>query len=168
MKASPEVTGLPGRSSKSIGNCGLAWQLPVDASCARQARTLLADTLGRLGLERDIVADARLMVSELATNAHLHAAGHGPHELWIHGEAGELLCAVFDGFAEAVLPAYSWTSGDHGRGLGVVAELSGGRWGSMPARSHAGRRPGKAVWFAVPAPRPVAERLGRCAVPAGR
>jgi hypothetical protein len=41
-----------------------------------------------------------------------------------------------------------------GRGLQIVHELSGGRWGHHPTRARLGGwgRRGKAVWFAVPAP----------------
>jgi len=41
-----------------------------------------------------------------------------------------------------------------GRGLQIVHELSGGRWGHHPTRARLGGRGrrGKAVWFAVPAP----------------
>jgi hypothetical protein len=41
-----------------------------------------------------------------------------------------------------------------GRGLQIVHELSGGRWGHHPTRARLDSwgLPGKAVWFAVPAP----------------
>jgi hypothetical protein len=41
-----------------------------------------------------------------------------------------------------------------GRGLQIVHELSGGRWGHHPTRARLGGwgLRGKAVWFAVPAP----------------
>jgi hypothetical protein len=41
-----------------------------------------------------------------------------------------------------------------GRGLQIVHELSGGRWGHHPTRARLGGWSvrGKAVWFAVPAP----------------
>ncbi|MGH8966099.1 MAG: hypothetical protein ACRDXB_12335, partial [Actinomycetes bacterium] len=64
---------------------------------------------------------------------------------------GEVRCAVFDAFPDAALPGYSWTSGDCGRGLSIVRELSGGRWGMRRTRSRLGPSVrGKAVWFAVP------------------
>ncbi|RAY11836.1 ATP-binding protein [Actinomadura craniellae] len=139
---------------------GLVRVLPTDATCARVARAQVAETLRELGLPPETVADVQLMASELATNAHRHAAGYGPPELWLTGGDGELLCGVFDGHTECVLPGYSWTSGDHGRGLDVVATLAEGRWGRRPARSRRCGRPGKLVWFAVPVPPAVAERLG--------
>ncbi|GLW65468.1 hypothetical protein Arub01_37120 [Actinomadura rubrobrunea] len=135
---------------------GWAWTLPRGPECARRARTLLADALAALAVPPDAIADARVMVSELATNAYQHAADHGPHELWLSADEGgarppaEVRCAVFDAFGDATLPGYSWTSGDCGRGLSIVAELSRGRWGLLRTFSRLDTPvPGKAVWFAV-------------------
>ncbi|MFI0411235.1 ATP-binding protein [Actinomadura sp. 3N508] len=154
---------------------GWVWALPGGAGCAGHARRVLRDALASLGVPPDAIADAQLMVSELATNAHQHAGEHGPHELWLYlgenetsddepggdggegegaapdGASGEVRCAVFDAFPDAALPGYSWTSGDCGRGLSIVRELSGGRWGMRRTRSRLGPSVrGKAVWFAVP------------------
>ncbi|MBO2445807.1 ATP-binding protein [Actinomadura barringtoniae] len=138
---------------------GWVWALPRGPGCAGHARSVLAEALGSLGVSRDTVGDAQLMVSELATNAHQHASDHGPHELWLYlaepegnGHSAEVRCAVFDAHADAKLPGYSWTSGDCGRGLSIVRELSEGRWGMLRTLSRLGPSvPGKAVWFAVPA-----------------
>lgn len=137
---------------------GWVWALPGGPGCARHARRVLRDALAALGVPPDTSADAQLMVSELATNAHQHAGEHGPHELWLYrggetgdGAPGEMRCAVFDAFADAALPGYSWTSGDCGRGLSIVRDLSGGRWGMRRTRSRLGPPVrGKAVWFALP------------------
>ncbi|GAA4233069.1 hypothetical protein GCM10022254_34610 [Actinomadura meridiana] len=146
---------------------GWVWALPGGAGCAGHARRVLREALAALDVPRDAIADAQLMVSELATNAHQHAGEHGPHELWLYrgtgqpvagstagaanGPPGEVRCAVFDAFADAALPGYSWTSGDCGRGLSIVRELSGGRWGTRRTRSRLGPPVrGKAVWFAIP------------------
>lgn len=174
---------------------GWVWALPGGSGCAGHARRVLRDALASLGVPRDAIADAQLMVSELATNAHQHAGEHGPHELWLYlddketgdagtgrgagkgdagmgnggkGDAGTVdagtgdagtgahgtgvvRCAVFDAFADAALPGYSWTSGDCGRGLSIVRELSEGHWGMRRTLSRLGPPVrGKAVWFAVP------------------
>jgi len=113
------------------------------------------------------------MASELAANT-LHARENiqlraaadpvaGAAELWLYlrrsGAGQELVCKVFDS-----LP--SWKQGappdpagvalesESGRGLQVVAGLSGGRWGRHLTRSRLGRWKvaGKAIWFAVPVP----------------
>ncbi|MFC6886182.1 MULTISPECIES: ATP-binding protein [Actinomadura] len=140
-------TAPPGAGPKRV------WALPGGPGCAAHARGVLGDALASLGVRPDTVADARLMVSELATNAHQHACDYGPHELWLYPAPGELRCAVFDAYVNARLPGYSWTSGDCGRGLSIVRELSGGRWGMLRTSSRLGSPvQGKAVWFAVAVP----------------
>jgi hypothetical protein len=140
---------------------GEAWTLPEGPGCAGFARSLLGEVLSLADAPRSAIADAKLMVSELATNAYQHAHGYGPHELWLYpadqsGEPAdpcEMRCAVFDRFFGVGLPGYSWTSGDYGRGLSIVQELSGGRWGLLRTLSRCfPRGRGKAVWFAIPAP----------------
>jgi hypothetical protein len=134
---------------------GWTWLLPGDATCARQARALVVDTLAPLAVPRETVRDIELMASELATNALQHAAEHQPYELWLaFADKGEVVCAIFDALR---LPSLSGSARledcDFGRGLGIVADLSGGRWGMYPTRSR--RHPevtGKAVWFACPVP----------------
>jgi hypothetical protein len=138
---------------------GWTWSLPGDPTCARHARTLVSDTLTPLAVPRETVRDIELMVSELATNALRHAAGHQPFELWLALSADrEVVCAIFDTLRVASLTGPARLENcDFGRGLAIVAELSGGRWGMYPTRSR--RHPeviGKAVWFACPVARPVA------------
>ncbi|MBW8484215.1 ATP-binding protein [Actinomadura parmotrematis] len=170
MKISTDGTGgriddPGGPDEPATGRPGRAWPLPGGPGCAGYARRVLGEALAGLGASRDTVADARLMVSELATNAHQHAAGRGPHELWLYlgrGPDPALCCAVFDTHAGARLPGYSWTSGDCGRGLSIVGELSGGRWGSLRTVSRVGPPvPGKAVWFAIDVPPDVAAAAAR-------
>lgn len=160
------TTAGAGRTAATGARPGWVWALPGGPGCAGHARRVLRDALARLGVPPAAISDAQLMVSELATNAHQHAGDHGPHELWLYlggadaadaepGEAAagsaEVRCAIFDAFAEAALPGYSWTSGDCGRGLSIVRELSCGRWGTRRTRSRLGPSVrGKAVWFAVP------------------
>lgn len=179
VKISPAIDEPVAIPRTGGGPCR-AWPLPADSSCASEARVLIAGMLGALRVPRSTIADVQLMISELATNALQHATGHGPHELWLcppgahwpaghaaascggcpwkrFGSTGRLVCGVFDGLAGTRLPEYSWTSGDCGRGLTIVAELSQGRWGLRSARSRLRPAlPGKIVWFAVPASIPEA------------
>ena len=93
------------------------------------------------------------------------AARTGPDcpELWLYlrglGVRRELVCKVFDccrGWRHGSLPSVPLVSVQAvaGRGLQIVHELSGGRWGHHPTRARLGGwgLRGKAVWFAVPAP----------------
>jgi hypothetical protein len=92
-----------------------------------------------------------------------HASGPGGPELWLYlrglGVRRELVCKVFDGsrgWRHGAVPSLSRVSAQAvaGRGLQIVQELSGGRWGHHPTRARLGGWGfrGKAVWFAVPAP----------------
>lgn len=85
-------------------------------------------------------------------------------ELWLYlrglGTGRELVCKVFDscrGWRDGAPPSMAGPAVSEavgGRGLQIVHELSGGRWGHHPTRARLDTwgLPGKAVWFAVPAP----------------
>lgn len=125
--------------------------LPGDPSTALRARALVEEALSELGVERGIVRDAKLMISELATNALQHASRYGPHELWIAVAGDEAVCAVFDRRPMDDFSQDVTFSGDCGRGLAIVAELSEGRWGIGRVESRLRQGVvGKAVWFACP------------------
>jgi anti-sigma regulatory factor (Ser/Thr protein kinase) len=141
----------------------MAWPLPADASCAATARRLYRTAAAAVGLGAALAYDGITMASELAANT-LHAAGPGGRsEFWLYlrggGVSRELVCEVFDpspgwssGFAPVPVPAPPEATS--GRGLQVVHDLSGGRWGHHLTRSRLGRPScdGKVVWFALPAP----------------
>jgi hypothetical protein len=155
------------------GGC-CAWPLPLDTTCAREARRIFSEAVTGLGLGDDQVYDGVTMASELAANT-LHAqesvefdgmAGWpelGAPELWLYLRRfegrWELVCKVFDslaGWKRGSLPRKSgggWQAVS-GRGLQVVAGLSGGRWGHHLTRSRLGtwKVPGKVVWFAQSVP----------------
>ncbi|MGW6919343.1 ATP-binding protein [Kitasatospora sp. NPDC054939] len=109
--------------------------LPVDGEAVdgeRDAERLL------------VVEDVLLMVSELVTNACLHAGG--PLELRLIRTPDRLRVEVFD--ASPVVPMLR-RPGEAGRpgghGLRVVSRLARS-WGAQPAGT------GKAVWLEVPTP----------------
>ncbi len=175
--------GMVGWRGVRAGSCG-AWLLPADKTCAGIARGLFRNAVAHLGFDDDVLDDAVLMTSELAANTlHASEAArtggtreggppvHISPELWLYlrglGMRRELVCKVFDCYrgwlqgpptVNSAFPAqgnpFGVAAGDAGRGLQIVHELSGGRWGHHPTRarlSGVGVR-GKAVWFAVPAP----------------
>jgi hypothetical protein len=94
----------------------------------------------------------------------------GSSELWLYlrgsGEQRELVCKVFDAYPGWVRGGAPGPGGRRapadsmsGRGLEVVHEMSHGRWGYHLTRARLGgwSLRGKAVWFATPAPRALAE-----------
>ena len=167
--------GMSGMRGVPAGSCR-AWSLPADQTCAGIARRLFRGAVAHLGLEPGIVDDATLMTSELAANtlhanaaAHAHGEGYADAEpcqpeMWLYlrgvGLGRELVCKVFDcyrGWLHGSPPAcfgQARVQDVSGRGLQIVHELSGGQWGHHPTRARLGDcgLPGKAVWFAVPAP----------------
>jgi hypothetical protein len=143
----------------------LAWPLPADASCAATARALYRAAAAAVELGPGRADDGITMASELAANT-LHAAPPGGRsEFWLaldgRGLSRELVCKVFDaspqwssGLAPSLDPVPAPAEAIGGRGLQVVHELSGGRWGYHQCQARLGQpKPeGKAVWFALPAP----------------
>lgn len=102
----------------------------------------------------------------------------GSSELWLYlrgsGEQRELVCKVFDAYPGWVRGGAPGPGGQRapadsmsGRGLEVVHEMSHGRWGYHLTRARLGgwSLRGKAVWFATPAPRALAESTAPSASP---
>jgi hypothetical protein len=145
------------------GGCR-AWPLPADPTCAGIARGIFRRAAGELSLDPALADDGVTVVSELAANtlhAHRKEPPTGP-ELWLYlrgsGRRRELVCKVFDsypGWLEVPVSGRVRRAAQDamsGRGLEVVHEMSGGRWGYHLTRSRLSSWPvrGKAVWFAVP------------------
>ena len=175
--AVPESAGrrVPPAAALAGGGC-CSWPLPADATCAAVARGVFREVAATLALPAELESDGLLMTSELAANTlHAHAniefdgAGGWPiagaPELWVYlrraagGRRWELVVKVFDSLSGwkddlAPVPGAAGADAVSGRGLGVVAGLSAGRWGLHLSRSRFGGRkvPGKVVWFAQPAP----------------
>ncbi|MFC5814434.1 ATP-binding protein [Nonomuraea harbinensis] len=134
--------------SHSLGR-SLVWRLRDDARAVGDARDLLRRALLLVGLRRDLVDDAVLMVSELVTNAVLYGAA--PYELVVRVDPAEVVCMVVD--AGAVRPTRRGTDAqaENGRGLLIVAELSAGLYGCIPQTfATCPGVEGKATWFALP------------------
>ncbi|MER7639703.1 ATP-binding protein [Streptomyces sp. NPDC126522] len=116
-------------------------------SSVRQARELVRKRLAEYGLQ-DLVDIAELLVSELATNAVVHAGGR--YRLTLSLGTGTLRCEVADERPLLPLPPHRQTGSDdhldvdpdseNGRGLLLVDALAH-RWGSRLVDD------GKEVWF---------------------
>ncbi|MGW6710758.1 ATP-binding protein [Streptomyces sp. NPDC054956] len=108
---------------------------------------------------RESAEDALLVVSELVTNAALHA--HGCEELVL--TAGESLrIDVFDGVSLPPRPGAVRGPGvPGGRGLHIVQRISD-RWGSYPQGT------GKVVWAEIDSSRLTPARRDPTAPPPGR
>lgn len=133
----PEPAVGPGPREKRI--------FAPEASEVSAARHFVAAVLGNWGLDSE---DLLLLVSELATNAVLHA--RSDFEVSVERSRDHVRVEVFDqntrlpSFAVAPPDAYS------GRGLMLLRELATA-WG---VESHSDV--GKTIWFEVPLPRAAA------------
>lgn len=143
----------------------VVWRLRADPSAAEQARRLVRDALGALPLGDELVDDAVLMVSELVGNAVQH--GEPPFELALRVGGGELRAEIVDSGPGVPLTRAPDSQAERGRGLGIVAGLSRGRYGCRPAAYATERgRHGKAVWCALPIdPPPPADAPPRADAP---
>jgi anti-sigma regulatory factor (Ser/Thr protein kinase) len=112
----------------------------ADASNIAAARHFVALQLAVHGLD-DAVPDARLVVSELATNAVRHAGSRFTVTVDVTG--GAVLVTVSDPSSALPFPVQASPLHDSGRGLGIVAELSAS-WGVTP-EPHGG----KSVWALI-------------------
>ncbi len=122
-----------------------ARQLESDPRSVRDARAWVVEQLSALG-RPDLVDAARLAVSELVTNAILHA--EPPISVRVGGTPAHPRVEVHDRSTEPPsardMPDEARLLATVGRGLGIVATYSTA-WGAEMSRS------GKVVWF-EPAP----------------
>jgi anti-sigma regulatory factor (Ser/Thr protein kinase) len=125
-----------------------AIELPGDRSGAARARHFVADLLSSWGVSDALIDDCRLLVSELVTNAVLHA--RSAPRVDVDRRDGGVRVAVSDTSAARprVLDGGPYSAA--GRGMMLVDRIAS-RWGVDPLPD------GKSVWFeleipAVPAP----------------
>ncbi|MQA87246.1 MAG: hypothetical protein GEV03_22115 [Streptosporangiales bacterium] len=164
------LTGPQAADSAAIpaGNCEIhvtVWCLPP-ATAVRRARGLLRSHLTGHVTDAAVLDDLEVIVGELATNAYRHASG--PCEMRVLHHAGvPVVCEIADAGdgleliaerlrrhtgridVDAVDGVDSLT--DAGRGLRIVACLSGGRCGARTTWLRGTGQIGKSVWFAIPA-----------------
>ncbi len=119
------------------------WQFPADGAAAADARRLLTDALRRMGHGSRFVDDARLIITELAANAVVHA--RSPFTVSIRSENSTVRIFVRDGSEVAPALREASLTAPSGRGLRLVATLAS-RWGVDPASD------GKVVWAELDSP----------------
>ncbi|WP_257137938.1 MULTISPECIES: ATP-binding protein [unclassified Streptomyces] len=114
--------------------------LPRVANSAQRARRLIHLALDVWELT-DVQDDAELVVSELVSNAVLHARrGDSVRVTATRLGEGRVRVAVVDLSRHWPAPSAAGDDQESGRGVGIVNALSGGRWGVDPLPW------GKRVW----------------------
>ena len=109
-------------------------RLPADPRSARHARRFVTEAAA----DSPRLEVAALLVSELVTNAILHAGTD--IRVAVDRRAGRLRVEVADESAAAVVTRRFSQEATTGRGLGLVETLADS-WGTVP------RGRGKVVWF---------------------
>ena len=119
----------------------LSAEFSADLAAPRAARRFLVETLTHWGCSQVVIDQAALVVTELATNAVLHAGS--AFTVTARLQEGAVHLAVHDA---DTLPSTAdrRPSAEAGRGLGVVAALAT-RWGVDPSPD------GKVIWADLPA-----------------
>ena len=119
-----------------------AWVLPSDLSAASQARRHIE--VACAGIPEETLYTARLLVTELVSNAVLH--GRGTVLLSVACGRGGVWVEVHDESPSPPTIVDGPPLSEHGAGLRLVSALANS-WGTGP-RSEG--RPGKRVWFTLP------------------
>jgi len=121
-----------------VGQRRVIFDLPADRRSAGTARRIVAVTLDAWALP-GLRADAQLVVSEMVSNALMHAPGAASHELQIVRRPTGIRLVVADGSSRppALRPTDDRRPG--GRGLRIIEALAAA-WGCEL------RADGKQVW----------------------
>ncbi|NHC44217.1 PAS domain S-box protein [Motilibacter sp. K478] len=124
---------------------------PEPAS-VRRARSAVSDTVRAAGMDEDTVDTAALLVSELVTNAVVHARSEVGVTVTVAGDS--VLVEVADHSPHLpVQRTYEDEAATTGRGLGLVEVLAADS-GVRQVEGH-----GKVVWFTLGPPGPTAARF---------
>jgi anti-sigma regulatory factor (Ser/Thr protein kinase) len=115
--------------------------LPEPAS-AGAGRRAVAEVLTDWGVSPETVSDAMLVVSEIVTNALLHAPAEDPLALDLSLTDGVLRVAVSDTSDRHPLRRSPAGHDEGGRGIGILDALAS-RWGVSD------RVGGKSLWFEI-------------------
>jgi len=122
-----------------MGELRAVVELPALLQSPAAARAVVGAVLVVWGLPR-LVDDARLLVSELVSNAVVHAAGSESFELEIVRHRGDVWVGLTDGCATTPIARELRPDTTSGRGVQIMQQLAT-RWGTEQ------RRGGKRVWF---------------------
>jgi anti-sigma regulatory factor (Ser/Thr protein kinase) len=126
------------------------YEFPCDSKSPGMARKAVLGTIGAWGLARETGETAELLVSELVTNAVIHAHGSETCRLVCEMTGSGLRVTVFDQGTGVPVRRVSPAGATNGRGLFLVEALADA-WGVEWLRGG-----GKGTFFVLRAPLPPA------------
>lgn len=110
----------------------ISMKLDREPGCGAAARALLDERLAGM-VDPVVLADAKLVATELVTNAYQH--GTGAIELWVRLLDDRLRLEVVDEGQGASIHVREASVSGGGRGLRIVQTLSSG-WGVFEGTTH--------------------------------
>jgi anti-sigma regulatory factor (Ser/Thr protein kinase) len=152
---SDDITLLLARTHALTAERVASFELPSDPAMVADARGLTGEQLSHWGLP-DLTTTAKLLVSELVTNAIRYASG--PVRLRLIRQS-VLTCEVADTSNTSPRLRHPRTLDEGGRGLFLVAQLAR-RWGTRYVSD------GKIIWADLDLPVPARAHPTNSAVPA--
>jgi anti-sigma regulatory factor (Ser/Thr protein kinase) len=134
--AAPPHHSSPGMSEAQ-------WRLPHSPHSARRARDLLRAQLLEWKIDGEVAFTAELLLSELVTNALVHARTPAGREIAVRAARYDdrLRVEVADANNSRPQLRTAIDTDEHGRGLALIDALAQ-RWGCCPRRHGIG----KATW----------------------
>ncbi|MER5255248.1 MULTISPECIES: ATP-binding protein [unclassified Streptomyces] len=145
-QAAPAAAGRQGRQVRRLSLSGASGIVPLARDFARQALQAWGWLPAAGADQRAAAEDVLLVVSELVTNACLHA--EGPDELWISSDSKVLRIEVSDRGAGQPAPRTPHRAGrPGGHGMFIVQRLCLD-WGVVRTPGVSG----KTVWAELSAP----------------
>ncbi|GCD45380.1 ATP-binding protein [Streptomyces paromomycinus] len=139
------MTLAPPAPSPEAQHHSFRFELPCGSIAPKIARTVVSELLALLGAD-ELADDARVLVSELVTNVHLHTST-AVVRLDVAVRATSVRVAVWDDAPRSrLLSLPALVDDGSGRGLLLVQALAA-RWGVY--RPNVESRTRKGVWFAL-------------------
>jgi anti-sigma regulatory factor (Ser/Thr protein kinase) len=132
-----DAAGTNHRDAQWPAGAGVSANFPADLVAAGAARQFVTDSLTKTNLPVTSIDDARLIVTELAANAIVHA--RSPFSVTVHAHGCGVRLSVRDGSSVRPTVRPCDPRAESGRGLLLVAALSAD-WGVVVALD------GKTVW----------------------
>jgi anti-sigma regulatory factor (Ser/Thr protein kinase) len=143
-----DVALLLAQPAESSSDATLCLPVADDISAVARLRHRAGEVLADWGVPQDLGDEALLLLSELVTNALLHA--RPPVEVRLSRDRRHLTLEVHDGAATLPRRSRPTVDDEHGRGL-LLVSLMAQRWGTRPT-PH-----GKAVWCVLDLPHEIAQ-----------